>query len=342
MTAAIPESHPLTEVGVELRERPGLFDFFQAVRIMLRLSGDREAVGTFARPQNEAIRFGAHNSLAFPPTEISTIDWDGAVPRMTVNFMGLTGPQGVLPYCYSELVTQRLRDRDRSMAAFFDIFNHRMISLFYQAWEKHRSAVAYERDGEDRLSRYLMCLVGLGTGGLQHRLVVRDESLIYYTGLLSLQPRSASGLRQILEDYFGVPADVEQFVGAWQSLDPSNQCVFEDGDSYSEQLGVGVVVGDEIWDQQSRIRLMLGPLTAEQYLGFLPAGAASAPLRDLVRFFCGSDLEVEVQLVLRRDEVPRCNLGDPGVAGPRLGWFTWMKSGSEFDRAPADTVFLLG
>ncbi len=342
MTPAIPEAHPLTEVGVELRERPGLFDFFQAVRILLRMAEGRETVGGFAKPQNEAVRFQAHNSLAFPPSEIDSIDWEGPVPRMVVNFMGLTGPQGVLPYCYSEMVVDRLRNRDRTMAAFFDIFNHRMISLFYQAWEKHRSAVAYERDGEDRLSRYLMCLIGMGTGGLEHRLVIRDESLLYYTGLLSLQPKSAAGLQRIVEDYFGVPAEVEQFVGTWQSLDPSNQCVFEDGDSFSEQLGVGVVVGDEIWDQQSRVRVKLGPLTAAQYLGFLPGGPALDPLRDLVRFFCGIELEIEVQLILSRDEVPRCNLGDGDVAGPRLGWFTWMKSGAEFDRAPSDTVFLLG
>jgi type VI secretion system protein ImpH len=342
MSSAVPVAHPLTEVAVELRERPGLFDFFQAVRIMLRMAEDKEVVGGFAKPQNEVVRFSAHNSLAFPPSAIDSIDWDSPIPRMVVNFMGLTGPQGVLPYCYSEMIVDRLRNRDRSTAAFFDIFNHRMISLFYQAWEKHRSAVAYERDGEDRLSRYLMCLMGIGTGGLQHRLVVRDESLLYYTGLLSLQPKSAAALRQILEDYFGITADVEQFVGAWQSLDPSNQCVFEDGLSFSEQLGIGVVVGDEIWDQQSRIRLMLGPLTVEQYLGFLPGGAAFDPLRDLVRLFCGADLEIEVQLILARGEVPRCEMGKDDIAGPRLGWFTWMKSGMGFDRAPSDTVFLLG
>ena len=126
------------------------------------------------------------------------------MPTMVVNFMGLTGPVGVLPYSYSELIADRFRNRDRTLAAFFDIFNHRMISLFYQAWEKHRSAVAWERDGEDRLSKYLMSLIGLGTGGLQHRLVVRDESLLFYTGLLGLLPRSAAALRQVLEDYFGV------------------------------------------------------------------------------------------------------------------------------------------
>ena len=254
--------------------------------------------------------------------------------------MGMTGPLGVLPRAYSELVIARLRGRDRTLAAFFDIFNHRMISLFYQAWEKYRSGVAYERDGKDRLSKYLMALIGMGTGGLQRRLKVQDESLLFYTGLLSLQPRSAVALRHILEDYFGVPAEVEQFVGAWQPLASSDQCDLESG-ALSAQLGVGAVVGDEIWDQQSRIRLRLGPLTQEEYLGFLPAGAAFEPLRELARFFCGMHLEIEVQLVLKREVVPQCDLGEGSLAGPRLGWFTWMKSGAEFDRAPADTVLLL-
>jgi type VI secretion system protein ImpH len=310
MTTAAPTAPaPLANVEKELRDRPGLFDFFQAVRLILQIIRDREPVGTFAKPSTEAVRFNANNSLAFPPTETQSIDWEGDVPRMLVNFMGLTGPAGVLPYCYSEMVTARVRERDHTMRAFFDIFNHRMISLFYQAWEKYRSGVAYERDGRDRLSKYLMCLIGMGTGGLQRRLVVRDQSLLFYTGLLGLHARSAVALERILEDYFGVPAEVD---------------------------------GDEIWDQQSRVRVKLGPLAAEQYLAFLPGGEACDPLRDLVRFYCGMQFEIEVQLILKQDEVPNCNLGKPDLAGPRLGWFTWMKSGDDFDRAPADTVFLLG
>jgi len=201
--------------------------------------------------------------------------------------------------------------------------------------------VAYERDGEDRLSRYLMSLIGLGTAGLQNRMLVRDDSLLFYSGLLGLQPRSAAALRGALRDYFGVPVEVEQFVGAWQPLGKADQCEMGNEASFGSQLGVGAVVGDEIWNQQSRIRLQMGPLTEEQYLGFLPGGTACEPLRELARFFCGTHLEIEVQLVLQRAVVPRCNLGEDSLAGPRLGWFTWMKSGPDFDRAPADTVLLL-
>jgi type VI secretion system protein ImpH len=331
----------LIEALEELREHPGRFDFFQAVRLLTRMMAPREPVGDFVKPSTEVVRFHTNNSLAFPPSEILSLDWTQLAPQMTVNFMGLTGPVGVLPYSYSEFIEGRIRERDRTLAAFFDIFNHRIISLFYQAWEKYRSAVAYERDGQDRLSHYLRCLIGIGTAGLDNRLIVRDESLLYFTGLLGLQPRSAVALRQILEDYFGVPADVEQFVGAWQALALPDQCEFDTGMSFSEQLGVGAVVGDEIWDQQSRIRLRLGPLTEEQYLGFLPGGGAFEPLRDMTRFFCGRHLEVEVQLVLQREEVPRCDLGKDDLAGPRLGWLTWMKSAGDFDRSPSDTILHL-
>jgi predicted component of type VI protein secretion system len=45
--------------------------------------------------------------------------------------------------------------------------------------------------------------------------------------------------------------------------------------------------------------------------------------------------------VLKRAETPVCELGKAGDEGPRLGWFTWMKSRPQFGRDPGDTVLLL-
>jgi type VI secretion system protein ImpH len=334
-------AYALCLVDRDLHDAPGTFDFFQAVRLLTRLRLDREPVGHFVPPDREAVRFSVNPALSFPPSQIHRIEWDGDVPRIVINFMGLTGPMGTLPYSYSELITDRLRNKDRTLSEFFDLFNHRAISLFYQAWEKYHFSIAFERDGQDRVSEYLMSLIGLGTEGLQDRLAVPDQALLYYTGLLGLQPRSASALRNMLEDYFDVPVEVEQFVGSWQELSPSDQCIFGDGDSFAEQLAVGAVAGDAIWDRQSRIRLKFGPLDRDQYLGFLPAGSAWEPLRSLAKFFCGEHVEIEVQLFLKRDEVPRCELGEDSAGGPRLGWFTWMKSGSGFDRTPGDSILLL-
>jgi type VI secretion system protein ImpH len=329
-------------LGEELREHPGWFHFFQAVRLMHRMMPDREPVGRFAPPSREALRFSANNLLAFPPSQIQTLDWSADGPaRMKVNFMGLTGPMGVLPYSYTELIRDRDRLKDYTLEDFFDLFNHRMISLFYQAWEKYRFFVAYEREEQDRFSRYLMSFVGLGTPGLENRQAVADESLMYYCGLLSMQPRSAAALQQVLADYFDVPVEIEQFVGAWRALEPSNQCRMEGGVPYSDQLGMGAIAGDEIWERQSRGRIRLGPLSARQYRSFLPAGDAWEPLRAIANFFTGGEIEFEVELVLKREDVPPCELRGDGETAPLLGWFSWIKSGPAFARDPGDTVLLL-
>ncbi len=322
-------------------EEPYRFEFFQAVRVLERLLRDRTAPGRFANPQTEVARFAAYNSNAFPASEIQSLELrEGRPPLMTVNFMGLTGPEGVLPLYYTQFVAERIRARDTAIRDFFDIFNHRMISLFYQAWERYRFTVQFERGGGDRLSQYLLDLIGLGTKGLGNRQAVPDISLVYYAGLLGQRPRSAQALRQLIEDYFEVPAEIVQFAGAWYRLDVPARCKLEAGGTESEQLAVGAVVGDEIWDEQSRVRIRLGPLGIEQYQDFLPTGTAYAPLRTLARFFAGNEFDFEAQLVLRREEVPGCELGRGDRMAPRLGWLTWAKSAS-MERDPEDTVLEL-
>jgi type VI secretion system protein ImpH len=325
----------------EVLNDPWTFQFFQIIRLLERMQPNREAPGGFDT-RREIVRIVTNTNTAFPASQIQKIEWKSdSTPILTVNFMGLTGPMGVMPLYYSELIMERLRAKDRAFHAFLDIFNHRMISLFYAAWEKYRFQVAYERGERDRFSQYLLDLIGLGTKGLANRQAIPDDALLFYCGLFGLHTRSASALRAILMDYFDVPVEIEQFVGSWYSLSIPDQCAFEDDGSFSEQLGVGVVVGDEIWDQQSGLRVVLGPLTLEQYVDFLPEGSAYVPLQALTKFFAGRELDFEVQLVLKRDEVPVCELTDmmSGASQvlPRLGWTSWAKT-VPMKRDPGDAV----
>jgi len=328
-------------VGAKLRREPFRFDFFQAVRLLERLRPERAPVGTYSKPSDEVAHFGAHASLAFPASQIQAMDWPEDGPaQMTVNFMGLTGPEGVLPNPYTSLMIERLRASDTSPRDFFDIFNHRIISLFYQAWRKYRFDVAFERGERNRFYRQLLSLVGLGTDGLQNRQAIPDDALVYYAGLLAQRPRCPENLRQILMDYFDVPVQIEQFAGGWYHLDPDTQCCFSLGTSDSERLGAGAVVGDAVWNQQSAVRIILGPLTLERYSDFLPDGSCWEPLRAWARFFSNEEFDFEVKLVLKRDQVPACELGADGAAGPRLGWVSWVKC-APLGRDPGDTVLPL-
>ena len=342
-TASRPSDLNVAKSALEERllSEPYVFEFFQAVRLLERFFPDKVEVGKFAPPSREVVRFRANSTLIFPASEIQALTCPAKGPaEMKINFMGLTGPEGVLPLAYTVLLVERARAGDTAAADFFDTFNHRIISLFFQAWEKYRFWIAYERGERDQFSHHVLDLIGLGTAALQDRQVVLDDSLLYYSGLLAQHPRSAVALEQILSDYFDVPVEVEQFAGGWYRLATSDQCSFQGKESYSEQLGVGAVVGDEVWDQTARVRIKIGPLTLAQYEEFLPTGAAFEPLRVLTRFFSNDQLDFEVQLILKRDEVPRCELGADGESPARLGWTTWGRT-REMTRDPADTVLQL-
>ena len=327
---------------VELLERePYLFEFFQAIRLMARTQPERQVVGGFNTPASEVVRFGANPDVSFPASEIQSLEpRAGRPPLMRVNFIGLHGPQGVLPRAYCELVNERIRARDTTLRDFLDLFNHRIVSLFYQAWEKFHFEIPYERGELDRFSHYVLALLGLNTPGLQDRQDVADDSLLFYGGLISMHSRSATVLRQVLSDYFNVPVEIEQFVGAWYPVDVESQCSLGEDGGYSGQLGIGAVVGNETWDQQSRVRIQLGPLTLEQYEDFLPGHEGHRQLRSLTRFFTGGEYDVEVQLILRRQDVPACELKPRDGDGPQLGWTSWIKS-AEFTHDAGETVLEL-
>jgi len=335
-------SHIETKAGqANLDAEPYRYEFFQAVRMLERANPDQEPVGRFVPPAAEVVRFSAAQTLAFPASQIQALEWrDGSPPLMSVNFMGLTGPQGILPLVYTTFVRARLREHDATLRDFLDIFNHRLISLFYRAWEKSKFAVAYERDRSGPLSHYLLDLIGLGTPGLQNRQEVSDTALMFYAGLLAQRPRSAQSLRQLLMDYFGVPVAIQEFAGAWSPLSPVDMCHLGESTGISAQLGLGAVVGDEVWYLQSRVRIVLGPLTLKQYLDFLPGGSAHEPLRAVTRLVGEQELDFEVQLILKREETPACILGEEKEGAALLGWLSWAKS-APLNRDPADTILRL-
>jgi len=311
----------------ELFDEPYSFEFFQAVRLIERLMPDRQAVGNKALPNEEAVRFRSRIALDFPSSEIHEITEvdDGDQPgrvEMLINFMGLVGPNGALPVHYTELVLDRIRRRDTAMWAFFDIFTHRCVSLFYRAWAKYRFPVAYER-GNDEFTSYLFDLCGLGTKGLKGRMDLEDESLLPYSGLIAQRPHSTNALENLISDYFGIGASVKQFFGQWLELDPSDKTSV--GVSRSV-LGTNIVVGSRVWDQQSKFRLRLGPLTFRHFQAFLPIGTAYAALQSVVRFMVGPELDFDVQLELQKEQVPATILTTRAIRKPMLGWTSFLRS----------------
>jgi type VI secretion system protein ImpH len=323
-----------------LFDEPYRFDFFQAVRLLERLLPERARVGVEARPAREVVRFLSKLSLVFPPSTIDRLEpsTDPAkAPRMTVAFLGLTGPSGVLPHVYTELLMQRERAGDRTLIDFLDLFNHRLISLFYRAWEKHHVVVAHERGEDDRFARYLFALMGLGIPPLRGRNSFPDVALLSYSGFFARRHRPAVVLESLLSDVFEAPVAVEQFFGHWLHLSPGDRSTIG-ANGANNSVGVSMVVGERVWDEQGSIRIRLGPLKFEQFRSFLPDGSAYRHLAELVRLFIGPELDFDVQLVLEAAEVPGCRLTSAPGEGIRLGRFAWPKN-RQLGRDPDEAVF---
>ncbi|HEX5733788.1 MAG TPA: type VI secretion system baseplate subunit TssG [Blastocatellia bacterium] len=314
---------PLVEV---LFDEPYRFEFFQAVRLLERISPERRPVGRYSEPAGEAVRFRTRASLAFAPSQIHRLSDEnkdeGRPAEMMVAFMGLTGPAGVLPHHYTEMLVERTRYKDTAAWDFFDLFNHRMISLFYRAWEKYRFPVAYER-GEDRFTEFLFDIVGMGTSGLQGRQSFPDEMLLFYGGLFAMRPHSASAMEAVIGDYFGVTANIRQFSGQWLKLD--EESLTRLGGANAE-LGVTTVAGTRVWDAQSKFELELGPLTFDEFTKFLPTGTAFNPTTELVRLFAGLEFDFDIRPILKAEEVPGCVLTTRARRRPQLGWTSWLKT----------------
>ena len=354
-----------TSVINKLSEAPYEFPFLQAVRLLERSAVHKnkkinsesaynnKPVAQYTPPSNETVRFKINHALNFSSSEISKISerkntkgkkrWD-----LSVNFMGLTGAQGVLPYHYTEMVLKRHKLKDESISDFLDLFNHRTISLFYQASNKYKLPIEYERKKlnppttkqRDDHSQILLSLIGLGTKYLNNRQYIKDESLFYYSGLLSQQVKTTSGLKQILKSYFNIPIEINEFVGQWQELIEDVRTRLPGKENPTGQnncLGRSVMLGKKGWFAQGKINIELGPLTKEQLKIFSPGTKALKALNEIVQIYAGMEHSYDFIINVKRSDVPdKIKLGSN--TNTVVGWNTWLSSSSDKSAQSDETL----
>ena len=332
---------PPRTLAARLAAVPHRFDGLQAIRLTeLGLS----RLGTSAAPSTEGTRLAVVQGLAFAPSPVVSVAGDEHGHRVRFAFMGLTGPLGVLPQPYSELVHKADRLRNRAVSAFLDMFNHRLASLFVRAGEKYRlglllqraateplahgSQTASSQSSRDPASNAMLALAGFGTPHLRRRMAVEDDVVLFYAGLFAARLRPPGALRAMLADYLGMDVRIEAFSGRWVPVRPTEQtCLTRAGEAPRfATLGVDAVAGARTWDVQGNFRVVVGPVDARGMRALMPDQPTLRKLVDLVRAYAGLDLGFDVQVVLRRDCVPDLKMGTADSPDPpRLGWNTWAK-----------------
>ena len=332
----------------DVAREPFRYDFYQTLRRLECLYDHKPRWGMALRPVDEPVRLGQDPDLAFAPAPLASLEFgkDGAPPRLQVRLFGLLGPNGPLPIHLTEYARHRLRQAgDPTLSRFLDLFHHRFLALLYRAWAQAQPHVSRDRIGEDHYQTYVGAFIGIAPAALRRGDTVPDVAKLFHAGTLVRQVRDADGLAAILRQFFRVPARLEEFVGHWLVLAPRDRTHLLRLDGKS--LGVSAVLGARVWDHQSKFRIHLGPLTLRQYEAFLPAtraggdgagrpGTLLRKLVDWVRFYLCYELDWDLRLHLKRDEVPRLRLGVKG----ELGWTTWL--GTRRSTSDAADLYLDG
>jgi type VI secretion system protein ImpH len=308
-----------------IKSNPYAYGFYRAVRRIECVYKEKPRVGQSLRPKDDPVRFAQPPSLAFPSSNLAyfKLGEKGLPPRLGENFFGVFGSNGPLPLHITEYAHSRIVNfNDSTFSAFADVFHHRMISLFYRAWANAQPTVNYDRPDSDQFAKYVGALFGIGMPAFRNQDSLQDRVKLYYSGILAAQTKNAAGLSAMIGDFFRMNTDIEQFVGHW--IDLPKECRLQLGITRETcTLGVNAALGRKAWECQQNFRIVLGPLSREQYLKMLPGGESMRHLKDIVRNYVGDELAWDIKLIMKKEDMPSLKLGITG----KLGWTSriWSK-----------------
>lgn len=310
-------------------DRPGplseTFDFFELLRQLEHGSG---LFGHSGRPEREPARLGQHVRLGFAIQDV--VEFRGAAgdrpARVSVANLGLMGPEGPLPLHMTRWVLDRLSQRwfgadarqtsDTTFVDFVNILQHRMIALFYRAWADAHPGVQVERAVGGRIRCMLEAMAGIGlpeTHNTAHPDI--DAVKLRQAAALASQVDGPERLTLFVAEAFKVPVQLKEFVAAWMTIPAALQTRLG---KVHAVLGRSATIGPRSFSRQSRVELRIGPLRYVDFKSFLPDGERLAVLKRAIRDLMGELLDIDLRIVLARDEVPAARIGTAQLA--RTAW----------------------
>jgi type VI secretion system protein ImpH len=274
-------------------------NFFRFCELIELAAPDAAPIGTTDSPSTEPVRFRSRAKLGFPGREIDRVEYseDNAQPTVRTTFLGLYGVDARMPSYFVDEVAQN-RDGAEPLAAFLDLFHHRIVTQLYRVWRKYRYPVGFRQGGSDPVSRYLLSFVGLGLSTAtvqQAKSDVDPRTLMSMMGVVAQKTRTAEGLAGVLQH--AVPnanITVEEFHPVWREVN----------DFEPSALGEQCLLGRGFYDRSNAVRVIITPSTRETVLDLTPGHAAHRQIMALLCFYLGYESEAHLEMHVRPELMP--------------------------------------
>ncbi len=344
-----------TDLIEKIESQPWRFDFFQLVSLIEQEAQTRDGtaqdVGEFSPVNNESVKFRSNPNLNFEPAPVQMVKRQSTPKelnpnnstnqqwKLDVNFWGLNGNAGVLPFHYSELVISRLRAKDYGLKDFLDIFNHRTLSLFYRSWLKHRPWLKHQNKTV-KISKYKVnwhqeMLKGLtGLSNEPNAAFNKPEGAwLNYAGFGASQVCNPSILKHAIRHHFGLSVHIKEFKGQWEQLpqDVRTRLADKKSNGINNSLGRNALLGKRCWCAQNRFEIEIIDIEYEQFMNFSPGSKRLNALYELIKFKVGTELDFDLTLKIKASRLKTASFGP--VNKPQLGWNSRLKS-----RKPSDNI----
>ncbi len=310
--------------------------FVALVRLLERLTPDTVRVGELGPPAAEGLRFHHDPSLSFHTSDVVSLTRvesarnpeDVLAPthpvyHVTTSFLGLSGTVSPLPAYFGEEVV--FEDADEPVRRdFFDVFHHRLLSLFYRSVARYRLSAEQNAHLNDAWSQRALSLLGFDVyqhppaGNLGPARLLQLAPLFAHR---SRGPRALEvGLQQVLEDHLdGARVQVQECAGRLTEVDPPNWTRLG---RERTRLGQDLLLGHRIYDRAGSFAIHIGAVTWHLYERLRPGGDLLPLVEELVGWLVRDPLDYLLHITLRPGEAPGLQLGVAG--GSRLGRNSWL------------------
>jgi type VI secretion system ImpH/TssG family protein len=221
------------------------------------------------------------------------------------NMLALLGPSAILPSHYTERAIALLKEDDRTMVDFVDIFYNKLMYSLYRILRGTDTVLNFQIYALKKAEKlpYVVRQVASFTGIWE---CITDLSLMLrYSGIVAMQHRSVAVLQGIISSFVKEAVFIDQFVLLKMPLTREQQSqIGRKNCSLSQSL----YCGNNVYLYQNKIRIKIKNLTLQVYKRLVAQKRdKNSVLNKLISNYLGRGLSYDLELRVKESEkATRC------------------------------------
>jgi len=305
----------------ELINNASEYDFFQLITLLRELE-----------KKEENIRFSVPCNLTFPTADIESLHYskeEDSGFHLVVNFLGLTGPSGILPPHYTEYLINQSQQKKFAVKDFFDLIHQRALLFYYKSWVKTHFYVNFNcknrHDQPNDIMEILCSHVGFSSKKDLHGLNFIDNFVLSNAGIFSKKRPTLSELCTLIEHYLQLHVEVIPFCKSKYYFTSEQISFFPNKDHPTGNhcyLSTNARLGDAIDLYQNSFKVVIYVKDFSQWNDLLPGGTYFKTICDIIQYYVGIEYSFKLELGCNLTMLGSTRLGDPTTA--KLGWNSWI------------------